>query len=96
MEIKVYKIWDTEKQLFSRGGEYCDTDPLSWGKKGKTWSELGWVKSHLRLYITSRFNKEQQKWVYDNYIPDTWEVVEISTVRGETRFKAKDLVSKKE
>lgn len=91
MEIKVYKIWDTEKQLFSKGGSDCDTNPRRWSKQGKAWGQLSWVKSHLNLYVKSRFNKEVNKWVFDNYIPDSWEVVEISSVTGERRFKAKEL-----
>lgn len=91
MEIKIYKIYDTEKQLFSKGGSDCDTNLKRWGKQGKAWGQFGWVKSHLKLYVGNRFNKQLSKWVYDNYIPESWEVVEVSSVTGEKRFKAKDL-----
>lgn len=87
--MKFYKIQDTDSGLFSRGGEYCDTNPRRWSKKGKVWGQLSWLKSHLKLYVTSRYNKKLSKWVYDNYIPETWEVIEYST-EGEKRFKAKD------
>lgn len=97
MEIKVYKIWDTERQLFFKGGQSnTDTD---YGNKGKTWNELGHVKNCLRAHCEEPLNKElwnkgiyKKEWV--NNIPESWEVVEISSLTGKKRFKAKDLYPK--
>lgn len=100
MEIKIYKIWDTEKQLFFKGGLSDTKDRYS--KGGKVWNKLSHVKSCLKLHCTEPWLYDQQgKHMRDengkimrhfiNNIPDTWEVIEWSSVTGERRFKAKDL-----
>lgn len=43
--MKVYKIRDAETGLFSTGGT-----STQWTKSGKTWSNIGHVKSHIRQY----------------------------------------------
>lgn len=100
MEIKIYKIWDTERQLFFKGG-WSNTD-RDYGKQGKTWNQLNHVKNCLRGHCS-------EPWLYDaqgklirdengkikrcfiNNIPDSWEIIEFSSVTGEKKFKAKDL-----
>lgn len=92
MEIKVYKIYDTERQLFFKGGQSnrdCD-----YGKKGKTWNELGHVKNCLRGHIdVYKYDKTVGKFIkgWYNNVPESWEVIEFSSLTGERRFKAKDL-----
>ncbi len=53
----IFKIRDTETGLYSNGGTYP-----TFNKKGKSWSQIGHVKTHL---------------VQFQAIPDTWEIVEI-------------------
>lgn len=44
--MKVYKIQDKESGLFSNGGA-----TPRWTKAGKTWSQFGHLKAHLRQHI---------------------------------------------
>ena len=91
MEIKIYKIWDTERQLFFKGGwSNHDSD---YGKGGKIWNRLRDVKNCLRGHITDFARLENGQWseVWINNIPESWEVIELSSETGERRFKAKDL-----
>ena len=46
-ETFLYKIRDVNTGLFSTGG----MDP-NWTTKGKTWTGLGSLKSHLRQFVT--------------------------------------------
>lgn len=69
MDIKAYKIRDKVTGLFSTGG----MSP-KWTKRGKTWSQLNHIKTHLKQFIRdSAYMKE-----YINNIPETWQVVELS------------------
>lgn len=90
--MKFYKIWDTEKQLFFKGGQ--SNTEYDYSKNGKTWNEMRHVKACLRGHCENLFNRELwKKGIYEtewfNNIPETWEVIEYST-EGERRFKAKD------
>lgn len=100
MEIKIYKIYDTERQLFFKGG-WSNFDH-NYGKQGKTWNNMGHVKNCLRGFIDESFIRDEKGKIitddllygikgWKNNIPDTWEVIEFSSVTGERRFKAKDL-----
>ena len=62
--MKIFKIRDTETGLFSMGGS-CPR----WSKKGKTWTNIGHVKTHIR-----GLNKFYIKNV------DHWEVIEYELV----------------
>lgn len=90
MEIKIYKIYDTERKLFFKGGWF--NGDSRYGKQGKTWNQINHVKSCLKGHIETHW-REDGKFVrgWRNNIPETWEVIEFSSVTGERRFKAKDL-----
>ena len=61
--IKYYfKIWCTEKELWSKGGSHTDKHPWHWSKTGKVWNSVGALKNHLNQF------KE---------IPSTWKVVKF-------------------
>lgn len=92
MEIKIYKIYDTERKLFFKGGWF--NGDSRYGKQGKTWNQLNHVKSCLKGHTENgHWDNTLHKYVreYKNNIPDSWEVIEFSSVTGERRFKAKDL-----
>jgi len=46
--MTIYKIRHIESGLYSTGG----VSP-KWTKAGKTWNNIGHLKSHLRTYITA-------------------------------------------
>lgn len=84
MDIKVYKIKNGSTGLFSTGG----TDP-SWTKRGKTWSQLNHVKSHLRQFCSNsewvqNEDEKHMRWQgklidrWKNNIPKEWQLVELS------------------
>lgn len=66
--MKAYKIRDKNTGLFSRGGSY---NYDIWSKNGKTWANIGHVKSHLRQFFDSK-NHLSKTYPYDNA-----EIVEI-------------------
>ena len=79
MKIKTFKIQNAEGK-FSTGG--CTP---SWTNRGKTWSQINHVKSHLTLswirrprsYYESGFKKDYD--IYVNEIPSDWIVIEVTT-----------------
>lgn len=91
LEIKIYKIWDTERQLFFKGG--WSNHNSDYGKGGKTWNTMTDVKNYLRQRITNFITLQDERWLelWIKDIPETWEVIEFSSITGEKRFKAKDL-----
>lgn len=73
--MKIFKIRDAQTGLFSMGGMFP-----RWTKKGKSWSNIGHVKTHI---------KNLSRHLIKNI--DHWEVVEyelvettVSTVRVQT------------
>lgn len=81
MDIKAYKIQDKVTGLFSTGG----MSP-KWTKRGKTWSQLNHIKTHLKQFISdSSYMKE---WI--NNIPESWQVVELSS-SGIIQYDARPL-----
>jgi len=50
----VYKIRDKRTGLFSKGG-FSSSDELLFEKMGKTWTGLGPLKNHLRMFNVERF-----------------------------------------
>jgi hypothetical protein len=65
---KIYKIRNKETGLFSKGGS-CGYN--IWTKDGKSWSNIGHLKSHLNHYVDYRGNK-------DKYYPyENAEIIEI-------------------
>jgi len=62
--MNIFKIRDTATGLFSMGGS-CPR----WSKKGKTWTNIGHIKTHIRG-LDKRFIKN-----FDN-----WEVIEYELV----------------
>jgi hypothetical protein len=89
---KIYKIKDKTTGLFSKGG----TQPLGiWTKEGKSWSNIGHLKSHINQFINK--GVKTVHYPYDNA-----EMVEIE-VNYDECFKmdvdemtAKLIKSKKE
>mgnify|MGYP000929319385 CR=1 FL=1 len=55
--MKIYKIFNPETGLYSRGG-----DPPKWSKVGKTWNTIGHLKNHLHMFERS-YNYELKKYV---------------------------------
>jgi hypothetical protein len=76
-EIKTYKI-ERPDGLFSTGG----TSP-TFTRRGKTWSQLNHLKSHLRQFchdaktIDGKYTKG-----WWNEIPEDWTVIEIKATYG--------------
>jgi len=60
-----FKIWCTEKKLYSKGGQDADRRGFSWSEVGKTWTGIGPLKNHLRQFKT---------------IPESWIVVPIEVI----------------
>lgn len=44
MKFVAYKIYNPLTNKFSKGGERPD-----WGKRGKAWGAIGYIKTHLSL-----------------------------------------------
>ena len=90
-EYKIFRIFDSESKLFSKGGQDCIRETSSWSKRGKTWVGLGPLKTHLRQYID--ITRTTKKVI--NNIPETWEVHEYSTegLSGVKIYSAKSLFS---
>jgi hypothetical protein len=82
-DIEVYKIFDPNTRLFSKGGLDAKRDgyKLAWSKKGKLWPSAGAIRSHLGQFI-------QEQWVktvghtYEMTIPKHWVVVKTFTENG--------------
>ena len=70
MEIKLYKIFNPVTGKYSKGGttQWNDTNYF-WSKKGKTWNELRYVKSHLNLQYRERYERNLGKSVIVGYSP---------------------------
>lgn len=91
MILKAYKVKDVSTGKFSTGG----MSPR-WTNRGKTWSQLNHVKTHLRQfckdYIFGRdYNgKDNYREGWWNNIPENWVVVEISS-EGVKEYSAKEL-----
>ena len=91
-ETFLYKIRDVNTGLFSTGG----MDP-NWTTKGKTWTGLGPLKSHLRQFVTYEQLKNGQTDYHTqiNKIPENWEVVKIKFIESEVELlNAKQLYPK--
>lgn len=77
---KVYKVYNTETGLYSKGGTQIQKCNSCWSKTGKTWSSIGSLKSHLMQYTYQTYTTVQGRSVKGPItftIPDEWEVVEI-------------------
>lgn len=76
MTVKFYKLFNTETNSFSLGGfssKYCKP-----GFPGKTWSNIGHLKNHLRQYIIDTpYNS-----TWTNMIPDYLQVYEFCIDMG--------------
>lgn len=46
---KLWKIRNKETGEFSKGGH--NREPYIWTKGGKTWSNIGHIKNHLRVFM---------------------------------------------
>lgn len=83
-ETKLYKIRNKETGLFSKGG--TATWSL-WTRGGKTWSNIGHVKNHIRHFLEGR--KPEKGYPYHNA-----EIVEIIVKYEEcSRYDVEVLVS---
>jgi len=71
----VYKIMDTRTGLYSGGGTYP-----RFSKKGKIWTQIGHVKTHLNQFKA---------------VPEHWEVVEIE-MREVAHIQAEDMFKPEE
>jgi hypothetical protein len=111
IKMKLFKIKHRDLVLFSKGGSYVnDTESYykdkqgnptyySWSKRGKTWTGLGPLKSHLRQYCEelrnySVHNEDPTKprRILKNNIPETWIVCEFDIATQTTKeYPAKDL-----
>jgi hypothetical protein len=77
--MPTYKIRDTKTGLFQVGGSF------SWFTSvGKTWSNLGSLKTHLSLLRVYETSSDKGP------LSDTWEVVEYDEVRT---FPVSEIVS---
>lgn len=70
---KIYKIRNTQTELFSLGGTRCDSR-WGWSKRGKTWSSSGAIRGHLNIYVDPYCHPNKKMDV--NNIPVEWEVIE--------------------
>jgi len=102
MDVKVYKIYNPVTGKFSKGGmakpNYANPTQFNWGKKGKTWTSLGFIKSHLNLQYIRKFNMdknyeyvERYSLLLQQYLKDNCEVWEYG-VDGINKFSVKELV----
>lgn len=65
--MKFWVVRDLATGLFSRGGK----NPR-WSKRGKVWSNLGSLKTHIRYHEK-----------YYGWVNPMWEVVELDAIEGE-------------
>lgn len=97
MIIKVFKIKDSTTGLFSTGG--CSPN---WTKRGKTWSQINHIKTHLRQFCNTKIIKQGKSFhdtvkdyiTLTNNIPETWIVIEMvatGSVAEVKEYSAKDL-----
>lgn len=68
MRTKLWKIRNKETGQFSKGGH--NNERFIWTKGGKTWSNIGHVKNHLRTFMKG--NELDRYYPYHNA-----EIVEI-------------------
>lgn len=66
MAKSVYKIRNKTSGLFSTGG----SSP-GFTKVGKTWSTIGYLKSHLTMWADMGYHQPPRPF------PDNWEIVEM-------------------
>jgi hypothetical protein len=87
--MELYRIKNIKTGLFSKGGMDCDKDNTTyrWSKKGKIWTGIGPLKSHLRQYVND--NEYSKK--YKNNIPEEWIVVKPSNGDWVEHCKARSL-----
>jgi hypothetical protein len=105
MEIKLYKLYNTETGKFNAGGDH-------WTSKGKCWNQ----KNHLTTKLTSYcreivrimhwpgWNRQRElseeeydfyhddtnkQAMYDRFIPETWIVIEITNNGARELCKAR-------
>lgn len=79
-----YKIWCTEKKLYSKGGSRTLSYASNWGEKGKVWTNIGHLKRHLNQYKP---------------IPDSWMIEELKVVTtkiNQPLYKASSVCKPKE
>lgn len=74
----IYKIRHTDSGFYSTGG----TTP-KWNKNGKTWNNIGHLKSHLRTYISANTNKKVSKELIQEMFRG-WQIVPIKMVAEDT------------
>ena len=97
MEIKLYKLWNSETKKFNAGGD-------NWTKAGKCWDQ----KNHLSTKLTAdaqqfaewelghsasydlQYDKDRREELYQRFIPDTWIVIELTNNGAREICKAKD------
>ena len=82
-EITIYKIRNKEG-LYSKGG--CSG--INFSKRGKTWNNIGHVKSSLCSLIYFDY---KNKTIINN-IPDDWIVIEMSSIQGIKEYNALELM----
>ena len=71
----MYKIRDKNTGLFSSGGM-----TPKWSTIGKTYNNLGTLKSHLRQHI-SHYTSEKGRHYKD--LPENWELVEYDIIESD-------------
>ncbi len=75
MPKTIYKIYNSELQLWSNGGTYLvnnrdkgSYNKSSWSKNGKFWNSVSSIKNHLNQYAKSDIPKT---WIiYEYYVGD--------------------------
>lgn len=96
MEIKLYKLYNTETKKFNAGGDH-------WTKAGKCWNQ----KNHLSTKLTAdaqmlaerglgrweaydvQYDKTRRQELYE-FIPDSWVIIELTNNGARELCKAKD------
>jgi len=74
--MTIYKIRHADSGLYSTGG----TTP-KWTKTGKTWNNIGHLKSHLRTYIAANTKDDAKEAVYE--MLRGWQIVPITMTTEE-------------
>ena len=82
MDIQLFKIKLKDKELYSTGG-----GRPNFTKKGKNWSSIHHLKRHLKFFILD----DERKAVWQNNIPEDWEVLEINMDKPHRLYSAKEL-----
>lgn len=73
-ETTFYKIRHKKTGLFSKGGVYVNAEGnnIFWNKNGKTWDNIGTLRSHITAHLPSSYGKGTDM--------TDWEVVEFKCV----------------